>query len=83
MRAMEEASERAFAQLTERFQEEAARRLEQLEAVQGQRERQLVQREEQSTWAQGAATLKAWRSRLEEAEREEEKARAELRQVGA
>lgn len=82
MKAMEEASEAAFTRLTAQFQEEAARKLGQLEASQRAQEARLVRREEQSTLAQSGATLKAWRTRLEDAERAEEAAQAELRQAG-
>eukprot|EP00435_Cladocopium_sp_Y103_P072797 s140_g41.t1 len=79
VRVAKETGEAELARLAARFEEEAARQLGDLQASQQQQEETLAKREEQSSVAHSAATVKAWHKRLEEAEAEAARARAQLR----
>lgn len=76
-----EAGEAELARLAAQSEEEAARQLGDLQASQQRQEETLAKREEQSSVAQSAATVRAWQKRLEEAEAEAQMARSELCQA--
>jgi len=78
---MKEAGEAECARIAAQFEEDTARQLGNLQTSHRQQEEMLAKREEQSSIAQSAATVKAWHQRLEDAEVATAAARAQLREA--